>query len=50
MPQVMVLVVFFFVLLTAAAVLDVYGPSVHSPDVGQAAASLLGLIVFFALV
>ena len=46
----MILVVFFFVLLTAAALLDAYGPLVHSPDIGQAAGSLLGLLVFFALV
>ena len=48
--QVMILVVSFFVLLTAAALLDVYGPQVHSSDRGQAAASLLGLVLFFALV
>jgi hypothetical protein len=48
--QLMILVVFFFVLLTAAALLDAYGPLVHGPDRGQAAGSLLGLLIFFALV
>lgn len=48
--QVMILVVLFFVVLTAAALLDAYGPDLRGASRGHAAASLLGLVVFFALV
>ncbi len=46
----MVLVVFFFVLLTAAALLSAYAPRISQDGAGTAAASLLGLAIFFFLV
>ena len=46
----MVLVVLAFVVLTAAAMLDAYGPCVGRRDTGKAAGCFIGLFAFFALV
>lgn len=46
----MVLVVLAFVVLTAAAMLDAYGPCVGRRDAGKAAGCFIGLFAFFALV
>lgn len=46
----MILVVLFFVVLTSAALLNSYGPNIKAPSIGDAAASLLGLLIFFFLV
>lgn len=46
----MVLVVLFFVLLTAAALLSAYSPRISQDGAATAAASLLGLAIFFFLV
>ena len=40
----------FFVVLTSAALLDAYAPDLRGSGKHHVAASLLGLVVFFALV
>ena len=46
----MILVVSAFVILTAAAMLDAYGPCVGHAGAGQAAGCFIGLLAFFSLV
>lgn len=46
----MVLVVLAFVVLTAAAMLDAYGPCVGHAHIGKAAGCFIGLLAFFFLV
>lgn len=48
--QVMILVVLFFVLLTASALLSAYAGRITNESAGTAAACLLGLVAFFFLV
>ena len=46
----MILVVSAFVILTAAAMLDAYGPCVGHAGAGEAAGCFIGLLAFFFLV
>ncbi len=46
----MILVVVAFVVLTAAAMLNAYGPCLGHERVGKAFGCFLGLLVFFSLV
>ena len=48
--QVMILVVLAFVILTAAAMLDAYGPCLGRAGGGKAFGCFIGLLTFFSLV
>ncbi len=48
--KVMILVVVAFVVLTAAAMLNAYGPCVGHERVGKAFGCFIGILAFFSLV